>query len=197
VLAVTTAILSDVPFRVFVDANILVPARWRDIVLSLAAAEVCEVFWSPAVLEEVGRHLPDGMSEGDRKHLFSTMDTAFPEASVVWPGSVDIAVRLQINDKDRHVVAAALWAKADIVLTDDGDLHDEVLASGLLDAQRMPVFLAYAIDSNPEMALAGLIDLARRRWLRDPAVTDSAVLAKLRTYFEKQGWPTSSLTCSR
>ena len=40
------------PFRVFVDANVLVPGRWRDIVLTLAEAELFEIRWSPLVLEE-------------------------------------------------------------------------------------------------------------------------------------------------
>lgn len=181
------------PFRVFVDANILVSGRLRDIVLTLAHAELCTVLWSPLVLEEVGRHLPGGMSVADRERLFSAMNAAFPEASVIWPGAVDVAVRLQINEKDRHVIAAALWANADIVLTDDGSLHDEALRSGLLDAQRMPVFLSYTIDVDPDTALAALTDMARRRWLRDPAATDADVVARLRAYFTRQGWPTDFL----
>jgi hypothetical protein len=183
-----------VPFRVFVDANVLIPGRWRDVVLTLADAGLCDVLWSPLVLEEVRNHLPETMTPQDRAHLFETMDSAYPEASVAWPGAVDLAVRLQVNEKDRHVVAAALWGHADILLTDDGNLHDELLASGLMDAQRMPVFLAYAIDSSPQIAVAALIDMARRRWLRDPDATDEAVLDRLRAYFARISWPTELLS---
>ena len=177
------------PFRVFVDANVLIPGRWRDVVLTLADAGVFDVLWSPLVLEEIERHLPDAMSAQDRAHLFEAMDAAFPEAAITWPGAVDLNVRLQVNEKDRHVVAAALWGHADILLTDDGNLHDEVVASNLLDAQRMPVFLAYAIDSSPQIAVAALITMTRRRWLRDPDATDEAVLERLRAYFVRVGWP--------
>lgn len=181
------------PFRVFVDANVLVQGRWRDVVLTLAYAGVYDLLWSPLVLEEVERHLPDTMSPEDRTHLFETMNGGFPEASVSWPGAIDLEVRLQVNEKDRHVVAAALWGKADILLTDDGDLHDQVIESGLLDAQRMPVFLAYAIDSIPQIAVAALVDMARRRWLRDPTASDEAVLERLHAYFDRNGWHTSAL----
>ncbi|MFI5061812.1 MAG: hypothetical protein ACHP7F_10210 [Actinomycetales bacterium] len=181
------------PFRVFVDANVLVRGRWRDIVLTLAEAGVCDVLWSPLVLDEVERHLPDAMTAQDRVHLFAQMNSAFAEASVSWPGAVDLNVRLQINEKDRHVIAASLWGKADILLTDDQALHDEVIVSKLLDAQRMPVFLAYAIDSDHAIAMTALIEMARHRWLRSPIATDEEVLDRLRAYFERHGWPTDVL----
>ncbi|MGJ4845281.1 PIN domain-containing protein [Leifsonia sp. Le1] len=177
------------PFRVFVDANVLVRGRWRDIVLTLASTGLYDVLWSPLVLEEVGRHLPETMSAADREHLFETMDGAFPEASISWPGAVDLDIRLQVNEKDRHVVAAALWGHADVLLTEDAVLRDEVLASGLLDAQALPVFLAYAIDSFQPAADAALIAMARRRWLNDPDVTDADVRARLCAYFAGNGWP--------
>ncbi|WP_295119739.1 PIN domain-containing protein [uncultured Leifsonia sp.] len=182
------------PFRVFIDANVLVPGRWRDIVLTLAEAEVCEVLWSGPVLEEVARHLPDTMTVEDREFLFEQMNAAFPDALVAWPGAVDVEVRSQVNEKDRHVVAAALWGHAEILLTEDATLHDEVLASGLLDAQHMPVFLAYAIDSAPRETTLALVEMARRRWLRDPFANEQDVLGRLRNYFDRQGWPAGSLT---
>ncbi|NYK10074.1 PIN domain-containing protein [Leifsonia naganoensis] len=181
------------PFRVFVDANVLVPGRWRDIVLTLAEADLFEILWSPLVLEEVDRHLPAGMDAEARAFLFGAMNGAFPEALVEWPGAVDIDVRLDVNEKDRHVVAAALWGHADVLLTEDENLHNEVNRSHLLDAQRLPVFLTYAIDVSPTEAVAALIDMARRRWLRDPNATDSEVLERLRDYFGRHGWPTGLL----
>jgi hypothetical protein len=186
-----------VPFRVFVDANILVPGRWRDIVLTLADVGVCDVLWSPLVLDETARHLPEDMSTEDRDALFEAMTGAFPDALVAWPGAVDVDVRLAINEKDRHVVAAALWGHADILVTDDAGLHDEVIASGLLDAQRMPAVLAYAIDSSLVDAVDALIDMARRRWLRDPEATDATVHERLITYFERHGWPSEILLSAR
>ncbi|MBB2967824.1 hypothetical protein [Leifsonia aquatica] len=70
-------------------------------------------------------------------------------------------------------MAAALWGHADVLLTEDEDLHNEVNRRHLLDAQH--------------------IDMARRRWLRDPNATDSEVLERLRDYFGRHGWPTGVL----
>ncbi|MFK3668927.1 hypothetical protein ACI2IX_02050 [Leifsonia aquatica] len=53
----------------FVDANVLVPGRWRDIVLTLAEADLFEILWSPLVLEEVDRHLPAGMDAEARDYF--------------------------------------------------------------------------------------------------------------------------------
>jgi predicted nucleic acid-binding protein len=181
------------PFRVFVDANVLIPGRWRDIVLTLADAGLYDVLWSPAVLEEVGRHLPEQMNADDQAKLFRAMNAAFPEALQSWPGTVRLDVRLHVNDKDRHVVAAALWGKADLLLTEDVELHDQVIDSGLLDAQHLSVFLSYAIDASPEDAIPALIDMARRRWLRDDTTTDDEVLDRLRAYFARHGWPAAAL----
>jgi hypothetical protein len=136
---------------------------------------VCDVLWSASVLEEVGRHLPVTMTAEDREFLFELMNEAFPDALVAWPGAIDVGVRLRVNEKDRHVVAAALWGHADILLTDDAALHNEVNSSGLMDAQRMPVFLAYAIDSAPREATLALVEMARRRWLRDSSANEQDV----------------------
>lgn len=68
-----------------------------------------------------------------------------------------------------------------------------MIVSKLLDAQRMPVFLAYAIDSDHAIAMTALIEMARHRWLRSPIATDEEVLDRLRAYFERHGWPTDVL----
>ena len=95
-------------FRTFIDANILVRGRWWDVLRSLADVAFFEPLWSPLALEEVGRHLPQSMRPSDRAFLFTTMNEAFPEALVQWPGAVDVTVRLQVNEKDRHIVTPVL-----------------------------------------------------------------------------------------
>ncbi|WP_306362622.1 hypothetical protein [Nocardia sp. CC227C] len=50
------------PFRAFLDANVLVSARLRDVLLTLAEVALYEARWSPVVLAEVERHLPSTMA---------------------------------------------------------------------------------------------------------------------------------------
>ncbi|MDI3317774.1 MAG: hypothetical protein QJR14_09195 [Bacillota bacterium] len=45
------------PFVAFLDANVLYPAVLRDVLLSLAEAGVCQIRWSPDVLDEMERHV--------------------------------------------------------------------------------------------------------------------------------------------
>jgi hypothetical protein len=79
------------------------------------------------------RHLPESMTLADREFLFKMMNEAFPESLIEWPKTVDVSVRLKINEKDQHIVAAALWGKSDALLTNDATLRDELIASKLID----------------------------------------------------------------
>ena len=173
-------------YRGFLDANVLVPARIRDVLLSLAHAGLYVPLWSQAVLDEVRRHLPDTMTAADRDHLFLAMDDAFPEACVDAPERLDVTVRAVVNAKDEHVLAAALWAHADVIVTDDKDLVRE--AEGLLDTQPVDVFLTYAVDVDVECAVSALIDMARRRWLPTTDRSDDAeVVRRLLEWCRRRG----------
>ena len=117
----------------FLDANVIIPTRRRDILLTLAEADLYVPLWSSSCLEEMDRHLPESMTLADREFLFKMMNEAFPESLIEWPKTVDVSVRLKINEKDQHIVAAALWGKSDALLTNDATLRDELIASKLID----------------------------------------------------------------
>jgi hypothetical protein len=103
------------------------------------------------------------------------MGAAFPEALAEWPGVIDVVVKLAVNSKDQHVIAAGLWGHADVVLTDDQNLQSELRSSGLIDAWGMPEFIGYTIDADREAALEALITMARDRWMHEPTATDEVV----------------------
>jgi predicted nucleic acid-binding protein len=177
-------------YRGFLDANVLVPARPRDVLLTLGHAGLYVPLWSEAVLDEVRRHLPQRMTQDERDHLFRTMAEAFPEARTDAPERLDVAVRGVVNAKDEHVLAAALWARADVIVTDDVDLCRE--ADGLVDAQPADVFLAYTVDVDAERALSALVTMARRRWLPSTdASGDAEVVTRLLQWCRRQGWDTT------
>lgn len=183
-------------YRGFLDANVLVPVRIRDVLLSLAHAGLYVPLWSQAVLDEVRRHLPDTMTEADRDRLFLAMDDAFPEACVDAPERLDVTVRAVVNAKDEHVLAAALWAHADVIVTDDKDLVRE--AEGLLDTQPVDVFLAYTVDVDVECAVSALVDMARRRWLPTTDRNDDAeVVRRLLEWCCRRGLTAAHDTLSR
>lgn len=181
-------------FRAFLDAQILVEARPRDVLLTLAEAGMFEPLWSALVLEEMARHLPSAITEEQRSHLVEQMNTAFPEASVQWSGLVDIEVRLAVNPKDRHVAAAALLGGADVILTEDNGFFHELRKSRLCDVQKLPEFIAYAIDTDQPRARIALIDMAINRWGADD---EHDAELRLKAYFTKRGWNPDGLDATR
>lgn len=177
-------------FRAFIDAQILVEARPRDVLLTLAEAGLFEPLWSPLVLEEMQRHLPPSMTGVQKGRLIDAMNGAFPDASVEWSGLVEVKVRLSVNEKDRHVVSAAIVGGADVVVTEDGQLFGELVSGKIVDAQKLPEFIAYAIDTDQPNARLALIDMAVRRW---GAADAQDAETRLRAYFMKKGWDPSGL----
>ena len=102
-------------FVAFLDADVLYRSTLRDVLLSLAEAGICQVRWSPDVLDEVERNLarrtkapsPRVAEEGAR-YLRQTVEIAFPDA-MVDRESYALLIPVMRNDpKDRHVLAAAL-----------------------------------------------------------------------------------------
>lgn len=162
------------PFRAFLDANVLVGARERDVFLTLGEAGVFDPLWSDGAIEEMLRHLPHSMNVEARQALLAAMTHAFPEANVRWSEFITIEVASSINPKDRHIVAGALWGHADVLVTYDGVLRDELERSKLVDAQAPAEFIAYAIDVDAEAACEALLTMVRQRWLADVATDDAA-----------------------
>lgn len=180
-------------FAAVLDANVLVPARVRDVLLTLAEAGLYRPLWSDLILDEVGRHLPATMDDVARKRLVSAMAGAFPEAVVQWPNGLTFDALSVVNDKDRHVVTAALHAGADVVVTEDTDLRDEGLRLGAslpvdLDFQGCAEFTAYAVDADREAAREALDRMLVARWR---LVSDDR-WPRFLAWADRQGWATTT-----
>ena len=103
------------PFIAVLDANVLFPLTLRDTLLRAAAAGFYQLRWSADILDEMERNLVStGTVPADRAaRLRATMETYFPEAEVL--GYRPRIGTLQNHPKDRHVVAAALEAGAQVL----------------------------------------------------------------------------------
>lgn len=190
-------------YRALLDANVLVPARVRDVLLTLADIGLFIPLWSSTLLDEVARHLPDSMDAAARAALVGTMARAFPEADVEVPARVDIRIKGDVNAKDQHVVAAALLGGADVIVTEDRRLHEEIERLGhgpnplLIDAQRVDTFVGLTIDIDAPKAAVALVSMARRRWLGGAPVsdwTDDELLDRVVAWCERNEWTTTSFT---
>lgn len=104
--------------RVLLDANVLFPTVMRQVLLAVAARGRFTPFWSPRILEEWARAAArlgpegEGLARGD----IASLRAAWPKAEVA-PRHRDMT-RLHLPDEnDIHVLAAAIAAGADILLT--------------------------------------------------------------------------------
>lgn len=145
--------------REVLDANVFYSTWVTDVLLSFADADLYEPAWSDRIMGEVRNHLPHVWSratqEGVDKYL-AILDRAFPEASVTDWESLERVVELPDSD-DRHVVAAALKARADVIVTSNlKDFPAEALNPLRLRAVSPDDFLSELFDEDPQEATAAM-----------------------------------------
>ncbi|TWE13196.1 PIN domain-containing protein [Rudaeicoccus suwonensis] len=102
------------------DANILISRTLRDYFVYAAKLGALEIHWSVAILDETTRNLIKrfDFTTEDAEILVERLEAFLPSALVEiekrdW-ARVD---KVEMDDKDRHVLAAALSASADLLLT--------------------------------------------------------------------------------
>ena len=104
------------------DANILISRTLRDYFVYAASVGALQIHWSDSILDETTRNLI-------AKYDFSTQDAAvlvaligqFLPDALIETTKRDIAAveKVEMSPNDRHVLAAALSAQADLLLTDN------------------------------------------------------------------------------
>lgn len=100
------------------DTCVLYPFSLCDILLRLADRELYDLYWSGRILEELGRNLVEhGLTSAQATHRVDQMRRAFPAAEVSRTAVVRLEPRMTNDPKDRHVLAAAVAAKSEAVVT--------------------------------------------------------------------------------
>ncbi len=101
------------------DACVLGGALRRNILLSLAEADLFRPKWSARILEETQKaisKMTKSKTDGSRQR--EKIEDAFPEALVTEYESLEKDLNLPDAD-DRHVLAAAIKASASVIVTDN------------------------------------------------------------------------------
>ncbi len=106
------------------DANVLYPARLRDLLIRLVIAGLYQARWSEQILDECFDNLienrPD-LTDAQLVRRRLLMTTALPDATVT--GYEERIEEFDLPDPDdRHVLAAAVTAGASLLVT--GNLDD-------------------------------------------------------------------------
>lgn len=117
---------------VLADANVLFSRVLRDYVMYAALDDVIELHWSGGILDEMERNLAAQrkMPAGQAAKLRELMEQALPFASVQ-PDEEDYAQFAQLampDEGDRHVVAAAVAAGANLLCTSNTRHFPQVVA---------------------------------------------------------------------
>ncbi len=163
------------PFIVVVDANVLFPLTLRDTVLRAAAADFFQLRWSEEILDEMERNLvsTETMPKDKAAKLRAQMEKFFPEAMVT--GYEPLIAAMQNDAKDRHVVAVAVKAGAQVVTT--ANLKDFKPLPDGIEAQSPDEFLCNLFDLDP----GGFVEILREQAadLHKPPVTFEELLDRL------------------
>ncbi|MCY3798584.1 MAG: PIN domain-containing protein [Chloroflexi bacterium] len=140
-------------YSAFLDANVLYSASIRDIFMEVALANLYRAKWSADVQCEWLEAVVRNRSDLDRAKLERTrelMDIAIPSATVDGYEHLIESIPLQRDKGDRHVVAAAIVGRCDVIVTKNlSHFPDDVLKRFDLEAQDPDDFLAHHLDLEP------------------------------------------------
>lgn len=163
------------------DANVLYPAQLRDVLMRLAVNDLLRAHWSEAICDEWMRNLVASRADitwDDVKRTQDLMDTALPGACVEGYEKHMADVSLPDPD-DHHVLAAAIEADADYIVTNNlRDFPSRSLAPYEVTACSPDAFIMMLYKQAPE-AVVGVVR-ALRASLSHPPQTPRQLLAHFR-----------------
>lgn len=163
--------MSDVAdrFVVILDANVLYPFRMRDTLFHFAEAGLFRARWSAEILQEWRTALLKSkplLAESLASQI-QAIERVFPEACV--EGYQDLIQALHLPDpNDRHVLAAAIVADAEHIITENiKDFPESAIAKYGIEAVTADDFLASTFELYPAEAIAAL-RMMRRNYENPP-----------------------------
>lgn len=167
-------------FIVVYDACVLYPNTLRDLLIRLHQAGLVQARWTEQILDEVSRALtktrPDITAEQVQK-LRTNMVAAVRDCLV--KNYEPFVEGLDLPDPDdRHVVAAAVRAKTQVIVTDNTrDFPTGYLAGFDIDVKTADEFVLDQISLDRQKVYGALVQIADSRNRPPQAVSD--VLAQL------------------
>ena len=148
-------------FTALLDACVLYPAPLRDLLIETAKTGIYRARWSDAIHDEwisaLLRQRPD-LRPDILARTRELMNIAVPDCLVT--GYEELIPSLRLPDpQDRHVLAAAISGRADVIVTFNlKDFPAETLSEFGLEAQHPDTFLSHQMSLNPQ----GMIFAARK-----------------------------------
>lgn len=170
-------------FTALLDANVLHQYPLTSLLLELAEARLYRPAWSADIHDEWQRSVlaaRPGTDPALLERRRAAMDAAAPDACV--SGHAPLIGALTLPDpKDRHVLAAAIRAKAQVIVTfNESDFPAATLAGFDLMAQHPDLFLRHLVDLAPAIVRAR-VERMLTSWQRPPNTPEDFIDALERT----------------
>jgi PIN domain len=168
-------------FTVIYDACVLYPASLRDLLIRLASKGLVRARWTDRILDESFRNIlanrPD-LVPGSLDRTRELMNRALRDVLVT--GYEGLIEGLNLPDRDdRHVLAAAIRAGAQVIVTMNlDDFPDSALAPFSVEALHPDEFVIHQIDLAPGLVCSVIAEQAAE--LKNPRRTVGEVLDSLR-----------------
>jgi len=171
--------IHSVRFTCVLDTNVIYPIDIRDLLFWFASYDLFTPKWSKHIFaewENVMRR--KGIPEEEIKKRLNKAQRAFPDALVENYESLVNALELP-DEKDRHVLAAAIKTNANIIVTNNlKDFPPVYLASFGLTAKTADDFITDTIDLNTHLALVAFKALVFNR--TNPNLDEFEILDRFR-----------------
>lgn len=163
-------------YTAVLDANVLYPALLRNVLLSLAHADLYSAKWTVHIRNEWMRSLlrDKPTMSAQITSAAATMEDAIPDCLVT--GYEHLIEGLTLPDQDdRHVLAAAIAGHADAIVTwNEKDFPAEMLDPFGIELQTPDEFVVNQLMLKGHLALAAI--KAMRERLERPVYTAIALV---------------------
>ena len=165
------------------DANVLYGITPTDLLITLAVRDAYRPHWSEAILDETVRNLTTNRPDLDPDKItrrFVLMNLALDGASI--PPPPNVLVGEMTNDiNDRHVLATAVMAGADVIVTENlRHFPPTSCAPHGIIAMSLDDFISELLDEQPTVVSDAITEMEDRR--TRPPTTPDDVLAVLEQY---------------
>lgn len=142
------------------DTNVFYPLWIRDLLLWFAYHDLFVPKWSKHIFDEwIAVMIRNGVAEDEALRRTKVVENAFQDASV--KNYEPLIENLTLPDeKDMHVLAAAIKADADLIITNNlKDFPGDYLSTFGLSAKCADDFFADMIDAHRETSMEAFRDL--------------------------------------
>ena len=173
--------IHSVRFTCVLDTNVIYPIDIRDLLFWFASYDLFTPKWSTHIFDEWKKVMArKGIDQEEINKRVTKAQKAFPDALVENYESLIDTLNLP-DEKDKHVLAAAIKTNANIIVTNNlKDFPDDYLSKFGLSAKSADDFVTDNIDLNPGLAVEAFRALVMNR--QNPNLDEFEVLDRFRKF---------------